>query len=262
MSKPTHLGFPQGGEQKLITLISYEDSMKDRPRGIIKYTMPEPYTGQIPDEPPNSMTQFFPKNMRLVKRYATGTDSGTTEVTLTYETIDTADIYGSDEASYKLNTDVVNVSILLHPKFEKIPEKEKVLLKAYLDGTPLDAKISLSESSSLAIKTNEKSTLTLLAAMKRHITSAAGKLLFTKIKAGVKEYKESRLTWEETAYSSTLKTRAANVGTIDRPPGNPPSGSWLLEKIEADKTRSAAAWKIKTTWKCAAPGAEWDKDLY
>lgn len=261
MSKPIYLGFPKDGEKKLITSISYEDSMKDRPRGIIKYTIPMPYTGQIPDEPPNSMTRFFPENMKLVKRHATGTDAGPTEVTLTYETIDPADISGSDEPSYKLNTAVVNVSILLHPKFEKIPEKEKVLLKAYSDGMPLDAKISLSETS-LAIKTNEKSTLPLLAAMKKHVTSAAGKLLFTKIKAGVKEYKEARLTWEETAYSSTLKTKAANVGTIDHPPGNPPSGSWLLEKIEAEKTRSAAAWKIKTTWKCAAPGAEWDKELY
>lgn len=256
-----YLGFPKYGEQKIITSISYEDSMKDRPRGVIKYTMPVPYTGQIPDEPPNSMTQFFPESMKLVKRHATGTDAGTTEVTLTYETIDTADIFGSDEPSYKLNTEVVNVSILLHPKFENIPEKEKVLLKAYSDGTPLDAKISLSETS-LAIKTNEKSTLTLLAAMKKHVTSAPGTLLFTKIKAGIKEYKEARLTWEETAYSPTLKTNAANVGTIDRPPGNPPPGSWLLEKIEAEKTRSANAWKIKTTWKCAAPGTEWDPDLY
>ena len=42
----------------------------------------------------------------------------------------------------------------------------------------------------------------------------------------------------------------------------PELGSWLLEKIEADKTRSANAWKIITTWECAAPGAEWDEDLY
>lgn len=261
MDKPTYLGFPQDGEGKIITSISYEDSMKDRPRGIIKYTMPVPYAGQIPDEEPNSMTEFFPETMKLVKRHATGTDAGTTEVTLTYETIDTTEIDGRNEPAYKLSTQTVNVSILLHPRFATIPEKEKVLLKAYLDGTPPDAKISLSESS-LAIKANEQSTLTLLAAMKKHIQSDAGKKLFTKIKAGVKEYREARLTWTETAYSATLKSRAAQIGKIDRPPGNPPAGSWLLEKIDAEKTRSANAWRITTTWQCAAPGAAWDKDLY
>ena len=104
--------------------------------------------------------------------------------------------------------------------------------------------------------------MTLLAALRKYVTSDRGKELSEKLKNGVKEYKEARLTWTETAYSTTLKTKAANVGTIDHPPGNPPAGSWLLEKIEADKTRSANAWKITTTWECAAPGAKWDEDLY
>lgn len=122
--------------------------------------------------------------------------------------------------------------------------------------------VTADASGAPVVKADEKSTLTLTAAIAKHVKTDAGKLLIEKIRAGTKEYLEPRYTWTETKYASSLASNTRRLGKIETPPGDAPSGSWILDKVTAEKTKSGKKWKIVSTWKCAAPDAKWDKDLY
>ena len=251
-------------KEQIITSISYEDSAEGKPRGVIKYVQTaqiEEAIAQMPEA--LSRTRHFDEAMVLVKRAAASVEGGATEVTLTYEPL--ADAEGDDaEPTYKLDSSAADVSILLHPIFAAVPETEKLLAKALLDGTNPGATVALTADASGApvVKADEKSTLTLTAAIAKNVTTDAGKLLIEKIRAGTKEYLEPRHTWTETKYASSLASNTRRLGKIETPPGDAPGGSWILDKVTAEKTKSGKKWKIVSTWKCAAPDSAWDKDLY
>lgn len=122
--------------------------------------------------------------------------------------------------------------------------------------------VTADASGAPVVKADEKSTLTLAAAIAKHVKTDAGKLLLKKIKSGMKDYKEARATWTETKYASSLASNTRRLGKLDTPPGDAPGGSWILETVKAEKTKSGKKWKIDSKWKRAAPDAEWDKDIY
>ena len=62
--------------------------------------------------------------------------------------------------------------------------------------------------------------------------------------------------------SAASARRPRRLGKLETPPGDAPSGSWILETVNAEKTKSGKKWKIVSKWKRAAPDAEWDKDIY
>lgn len=277
-----------GNKNIVITSISYTDAAETSPTGTITYTVSAESIAEAVASAPEigSQTEFFPdvrvevlggwetRRILLKNRSFNTTAGGVVRVTLTYGVID-GDSVGTGleqpgEKTYSLNCTEGSASILLHPKFADVPESEKIVAKALLDGTkPFDnmwrhkTKLMLSSSKPEDADTNWHPQETLEQAIATVVKTDAGKLLISKIKKGITSYSTEKITWKETSYARTL-TAATDISKIDSPAGNPPaiSGNWRLTAAEANKSESGRFWKIDKTWTASDSGAKWDEDLY
>ena len=176
----------------------------------------------------------------------------------------------SQSTEYQVTGLERETSILLHPRYAAVPEREKLLAKALLDGTRLFDPVWRHKTKLMMSSTepsdpenwHEKETLE--DAIKTVVQSDAGKLLVKKIRKGVTSYNAEKLEWTETSYARSLSSAASGLSQIDTPPGDPPaiSGNWRMTKAEANKTESERYWEIKKTWTASDSGAKWDPDLY
>ena len=161
-------------------------------------------------------------------------------------------------------------SILLHPRYAAVPEREKLLAKALLDGTRLfdpvwrhKTKLMMS-STEPADPENWHEKETLEDAIKTVVQSDAGKLLIKKIRKGVTSYNAENFVWTQTSYERSISGEASGLSQIETPPGDVPaiSGNWRLTGVSAQKSKSEKYWKVDKTWTASDSGAKWDPDLY
>lgn len=274
----------------VITSINYTDAAETTPTGTIAYTISAASLADAVASAPEigSQTEFFPDvqvevlggwetRRILLKNRSFNTTAGgaVISVTLTYGVID-GDSVGTGleqpgEKNYTLNTVGGSASILLHPKFADVPESEKIVAKALLDGTkPFDnvwrhkTKLILSSSKPEDADANWHPQETLEQAIATVVKTDAGKLLIDKIKKGITTYKAENITWMETSYATSANAATSDLSKIDSPSGNPPSinGNWRLTNATANKSDSGRFWTITKTWTASDVGAKWDEDLY
>lgn len=279
-----------GNKNIVITSISYTDAAETSPTGTITYTVSAESIAEAVASAPEigSQTEFFPDvqvevlggwetRRILLKNRSFNTTAGgdVISVTLTYGVID-GDSVGTGleqpgEKTYSMNCSEGSASILLHPKFADVPESEKIVAKALLDGTkPFDnvwrhkTKLILSSSKPEDADANWHPQETLEQAIASVVKTDAGKMLIDKIKKGVTTYNCENITWMETSYATSVNAATSELSKIDSPSGNPPSinGNWRLTNATADKSESGRFWSIKKTWTASDAGAKWDEDLY
>lgn len=274
----------------VITSINYTDAAETTPTGTIAYTISAASLADAVASAPEigSQTEFFPDvqvevlggwetRRILLKNRSFNTTAGgaVISVTLTYGVID-GDSVGTGleqpgEKTYSMNCSEGSASILLHPKFADVPESEKIVAKALLDGTkPFDnvwrhkTKLILSSSKPEDADANWHPQETLEQAIASVVKTDAGKMLIDKIKKGVTTYATENVTWTETSYATSVNAAPSDLAKIDSPAGNPPSisGNWRLTGTTAKKSESGRFWEITKTWTASDAGAKWDTDLY
>lgn len=204
--------------------------------------------------------------LKKINRSTTGTGTSV-KITLTYGLIEEADDSGDKEGSYTLNTTSGTQSILLHPRYAKIPEKERVLAKALLDGKKEGDLVSptITAGAPALEPAQAANGVELRVLIQKYVQTDLGKELIAKIKKGIKDYKTFGATWTENTYKTALNNALADLATIDTPPGpNPsfPGRNWLYSGAIAEKTKSGSAWKVTKKWTLSDDDSKWDADLY
>ena len=113
-------------------------------------------------------------------------------------------------------------------------------------------------------KDKDNYTMTTLAeAIANVVKSDLGKELINKIKSGIRQFPAFGCEFVEISYSREMKSTVKQLGKIDSPPNDAPSGgSWLFAGFSASKNAGESRWKMQKTWKAADNGAVWDKELY
>ena len=268
----------------ILTDVQYVDGIDETPSGTITCTFPGTLEGALAATPElGTSLEHLPEStreelgttvrVRLVlknRTFSAGKD-GSVNVVLKYGfREEDASSSASQSTEYQVTGLERETSILLHPRYAAVPEREKLLAKALLDGTRLfdpvwrhKTKLMMS-STEPADPENWHEKETLEDAIKTVVQSDAGKLLIEKIRKGVTSYNAERLEWTETSYARSLSAAASGLSQIDTPPGDTPaiSGDWRMTKAEANKTESERYWEIKKTWTASDAGSNWDKDLY
>ncbi len=267
----------------IIADIQYTDALDETPSGTITCTFPGTIAEAIAAAPElGSSTEYLPESsydslgttirVRLVlkNRIFSGGKDGSVTVTLKYGFRDEdANSTDAQATEYQVQATTSETSILLHPRYKDIPESEKLLANALIEGTKPYETVYLSKKD-LVIQTKIEETdkanytqTTLETAIKKVVTSDRGKELIKKIASGIKFYKAFGCDFVETQYSTAMETTINELGKIDTPPAAAPNGkSWLLSTLTATKEQGDRRWKISKTWKSADAGAEWDKELY
>lgn len=267
----------------IIADIQYTDALDEVPSGTITCTFPGTIAEAIAAAPElGSSTEHLPESsydslgstvhVRLVlkNRIFSGGKDGSVTVTLKYGfREEDANSTDAQPTSYQVNETTSQTPILLHPRYAEIPEPEKLLASALIDGAKPYETVYLSKKglviqTQIDAKEKENYTQTTLeTAIKKVVTSARGKELIKKIAAGIKFYKTFGSEFTETSYSTAMNTTVKNLGKISSPPNAAPSArSWLLAGIQASKERGENRWKIQKKWISSDDGAEWDKELY
>ena len=267
----------------IITDIQYTDALDDVPSGTITCTFPGTIAEAIAAAPePGTSTELLPESsydslgttirVRLVltNRTFSGGKDGSVTVTLKYGfREEDAKSTDAQPTEYQVQGTTTKTPILLHPRYAEIPEREKLLASALVDGTKPYETVYLNKNELVIqtkIDTKEKENYimtTLEDAIKKVVTSERGKELIGKIQKGTTDYNAYGCEFIETKYSTGMETTINDLGKIDTPPVAAPNGnSWLLSTINATKERGDRRWKISKTWKSADAGSEWDKELY
>lgn len=159
------------------------------------------------------------------------------------------DVGTEDYPSYSSGGTLVPVSILCHPKFADLNEKELRALKAMLDGQDENSLLSDDDTNATAGKR-----------IKDMISSDAGKKAMEYIRKGVKEWPETHTQvtarWKGRSNKYNLRSIVNSV------PGgiNTPSGcNWRVDGVGTDK-QGNEVWQTATFTLSGAGG--WDKYLY
>ena len=267
----------------IITDIQFNDALDDVPSGTITCTFPGSLTEAIAAAPDlGSSTEHLPETDRLSlgqtvrvrlvlkSRVFSGGKDGSVTVTLKYGfREEDADSTDAQETSYQVQSKESKTSILLHPRYAKVEERERLLANALLEGTkPYETvylnKKKLEIQTRIDSKDKDNYTMTTLAeAIATVVKSDLGKELIGKIQKGITDYNTYGCTFVETSYSTGMETAINHLGKITSPPGHAPKGeSWLLTGLDANKERGEQRWTIRKTWTSADAGATWDEELY
>lgn len=153
-----------------------------------------------------------------------------------------------DNPSFSSNGTLVPVSILCHPKFKDLSEKEQRALKAMLDGQDENSLLSDDDSNATAGKR-----------IKDMITSDAGKKAMKHIRQGRKEWVETHtqvtLRWKGRSNKYTLRSIVSHVPGVTTPSGC----DWRVDGVGTDE-QGGERWQTATLTLSGEGG--WDKDLY
>lgn len=153
-----------------------------------------------------------------------------------------------DNPSFSSNGTLVPVSILCHPKFKDLSEKELRALKAMLDGQDENSLLSDDDSNATAGKR-----------IKDMITSDAGKKAMKHIRQGRKEWVETHtqvtLRWKASSNKYTLRSIVSHVSGVTTPSGC----NWRVDGVGTDE-QGGERWQTATLTLSGDGG--WDKDLY
>lgn len=97
------------------------------------------------------------------------------------------------------------------------------------------------------------------------VTTATGLAVLAKIRKGTTSVLEPGFQWVQTFMSADLSDfELANIGKIEAPPGNPPSGgdrSYLRLPGSFRMTADGKAWEMEKRWQMSGKTG-WDTDLY
>lgn len=268
----------------ILTDVQYVDGIDETPSGTITCTFPGTLEGALAATPElGTSSEHLPEStreelgttvrVRLVlknRTFSAGKD-GSVNVVLKYGfREEDASSSVSQSTEYQITGLERETSILLHPRYAAVPEREKLLAKALLDGTKIfdnvwrhKTKLMLSSSKPEDADTNWHPQETLEQAIATVVKTDAGKMLIAKIKKGITTYNAEKITWIETSYVRSLSS-LSELSKIDSPAGNPPSinGNWRLTGATAKKSESGRFWEIDKTWTASDAGAKWDEDLY
>lgn len=160
------------------------------------------------------------------------------------------DVGTEENPSYSSGGTLVPVSILCHPKFAKLGEKELRALKAMLDGQDENSLLSDDDSSATAGKR-----------IKDMISSDEGKKAMSYIRKGVKEWPETHTQmtarWKGRSNKYTLRDIVASVpgGVVSTPSGC----NWRVDGVGTEK-HGNETWQT-ATFTLSSPGG-WDEYLY
>lgn len=153
-----------------------------------------------------------------------------------------------DNPSFSSNGTLVPVSILCHPKFKDLSEKEQRALKAMLDGQDENSLLSDDDSNATAGKR-----------IKDMIRSDAGKKAMKHIRQGRKEWVETHtqvtLRWKGRSNKYTLRSIESSVPGVTTPSGC----DWRVDGVGTDE-QGGERWQTATLTLSGEGG--WDKDLY
>ena len=159
-----------------------------------------------------------------------------------------APLGSEDNPSFSSNGTLVPVSILCHPKFKDLSEKELRALKAMLDGQDENSLLSDDDSNATAGKR-----------IKDMITTAAGKKAMKHIRQGRKEWVETHtqvtLRWKASSNKYTLRSIVSTVPGVTTPSGC----DWRVDGVGTDE-QGGERWQTATLTLSSEGG--WDKDLY
>lgn len=288
MATTTEIYGQLNGGGIVVSDVQYTDSIDAAPTGSITCSFAGTLAEAMDAAPKiGSSTEFFPETkysslgatytVRLVltKRNFSRKDAQTWQISLTYAYYEDEETAGtsSNSTSYSVQATQAMTSIIAHPNYADVPEKERQLALALISGTkPYETVYLNKKGSTPEIRTSvadkeerEKNweEITLESAIKKYVTSEAGQQLVEKILAGVTTYQAFGVSFNETTYSSAMNSTVKGLGKISSPPNAAPSGgSWLLTGLNASKERGERRWKITKTWTAADNGDSWDEDLY
>ena len=159
-----------------------------------------------------------------------------------------APLGSEDNPSFSSNGTLVPVSILCHPKFKDLGERELRALKAMLDGQDENSLLSDDDSNATAGKR-----------IKDMITSDAGKKAMKHIRQGRKEWVETHtqvtLRWKGRSNKYTLRSIESSVPGVTTPSGC----DWRVDGVGTDE-QGGERWQTATLTLSGEGG--WDKDLY
>ncbi len=267
----------------ILSDIQYNDSLDDVPSGTITCTFPGTLKEALAAAPAlGTSTELLPETdrselgqtvrVRLVLKsrgFSCGKD-GSIAVTLRYGfREEDAETDAEQPTSYQVSATESATSILLHPRYAKVEERERLLANALLEGTkPYETvylnKKKLEIQTRIDSKDKDDYTMTTLAeAIANVVKSDLGKELINKIKSGIKQFPAFGCDFVEISYSREMKSTIKQLGKIDSPPNDAPSGgSWLFAGFTASKNAGESRWRVQKIWKSADNGSEWDKELY
>ena len=159
-----------------------------------------------------------------------------------------APLGSEDNPSFSSNGTLVPVSILCHPKFKDLEEKELRALKAMLDGQDENNVLS-----------DDDSNATAGTRIKDMIKSDAGKKAMKHIRQGRKEWVETHtqvtLRWKGRSNKYTLRSIVGQVPGVTTPSGC----NWRVDGVGTDE-QGGERWQTVTLTLSGEGG--WDKDLY
>lgn len=205
--------------------------------------------------------------LKRTQRETTGGGDAVT-VILTYGLIEEADDFDKEDGRYTLELSPGTASILLHPRYLPVPENEKILAKALLDGKTRNEMVSPSwaENGKLTLTADQAgTTVPLGTVIDKVVHTDLGRELIQKISAGIREYRTFGATWKEWTYKSGLANALTGLAKIKNPPGPQPAipgRNWLYSGATAEKTKSGSAWQIVKTWTLSDSDSTWDRELY
>lgn len=97
------------------------------------------------------------------------------------------------------------------------------------------------------------------------VSSTEGLAVLAKVRKGTTSVLEPGFQWVETFVTSSLSDfELANIGKIESPPGNPPSGgsrNYLRFPGNFRMTADGTAWEMEKRWQLSGKEG-WDSDLY
>ena len=160
-----------------------------------------------------------------------------------------APLGSEDNPSFSSTGTLVPVSILCHPKFKDLGEKELRALKAMLDGQDENSLLS----------DDDDSNATAGKRIKDMITSSEGKNAMKHIRQGRKEWVETHtqvtLRWKGRSNKYTLRSIVNSVPGVT----TPSSCNWRVDGVGTDE-QGGERWQTATLTLSGEGG--WDKDLY
>lgn len=225
-----------------------------------------------------SRSEHFKNAYRLTEKHveATGTGNACT-VELTYSVDEDESSSGGDENGFThgdndspfVQEDKIPVvqSILLHPKFDKVSETDKILAKALLDGMQSYEVVYRNKKNKddirTAIAAGEKDNYepkTLKEVVDDRTPSGNSRALYSIILAGVAQYKISRKRVTVTERGKSRQGNAA-INVIAAPPGYSDDGTWMLVS-QSSTPESDGSWTVVTVYEESDDCAGWNSFIY